>query len=100
MQVVFQAGNQRRSATGSNLLNSSQVMLSPSEVRVHPYKSFSVTQAGHQRLFMNSSVVAMTGLQRLEQLNAGRSLRTTSVGYYAVTVTCMMVTSQVSLHHQ
>ena len=77
--MILQSGNQRLSATENRLLNSSQVLFGPSEVRVHPFKSFAVTHADHQLLFVNSSLVIMNDLSSLSQLRADAGLRTSTV---------------------
>jgi hypothetical protein len=78
-QVIFQSGNQRLSAVDNSVMNSSQLLLSPSEIRVNPVKSFAFTHSGQPLLFANSSVVIMESLPALRHLRASMGLKTSTV---------------------
>jgi hypothetical protein len=82
-QVIFKSGSQRFSPAGDNFVDSSQVSFSPSEARLSPFKSFSVSHSNRQLLFANSSLVTMNSLSSLHQL-------TTTTGFITDTVRALV----------
>ena len=77
--MIFQAGGQQHNVTDGSLLNPTQVLLSPSNVEMRPFKSLTISQPDQELLSVNSSVVVMKNLLSLKELIVNSSLRTSYV---------------------
>ena len=83
--MIFQAGGQQHSVTDGSLLNSTQVLLSPSNVEMRPFKSLTISQPDQEELLsVNSSVVVMKNLLSLKELIVDSGLRTSYVSVFFV----------------